>query len=724
MKFPINALSLAMLSVSTVVTHAASTMNDVDATAKDETAFNHVNTLATIKLSSEENNKNVSEGSKRYITEQNSASTRLNLSQQETPQTVNVVTRQQMDDFSLNSTRDILKNTPGVTVTGLETNRTTYTARGFNISNILVDGIGFPSLDGYDYFSFDPDGYFYDRIEVIKGADALTNALGSPGATINYVRKRPTKEFQANAGISYGSWDTQRYEADISGALTQDGRIRGRITAFEKAGNSYMDRYSEEKNGIQAILEADLTDTTTASVGYSKLHQYANGSQWGALPLLKNGQPTSYSRSYNFAPSWTYYNYDIDNYFVDLEQKLGDRWKLKLSYEDKSFYNSNKMLYINTKNNIDYLYPEVYNQKIRNQNANINLEGKFDLFGRTHDAVLGYNWAEYNEKYKVLASEEMVNFLATFPEDPTLLIPTSVQPSDSYAEPTWYQINDWKKNGYSTLKTFYGATRLNIDDKLKVILGVSHNQLDYIAYQGAAKYQKNKLSPYAGITYNFTPQYTGYMSYTSIFLPNGSKIDTSGQAIGPKEGKSYEIGLKTSWLDRRLTGSFAVFRTTQDNYTVDSGQLSGATTLYNVYSVKAQGIELGLAGKVSDHLDVILGYTKYALKSRLNGADPSPNLPKQSFSLLTAYTLPQVPQLKLGVSVQWQDDIRDTAYASIHQDAYALLNLMASYQLNDHILLQANANNVTDKKYLTGLSGGQGLYGAPANYTVAVKFKY
>ncbi|MFH4188728.1 TonB-dependent receptor plug domain-containing protein, partial [Acinetobacter baumannii] len=92
-------------------------------------------------------------------------------------------------------------------VTGLETNRTTYTARGFDISNILVDGIGIPQVDSYNYNNSDTDSYFYDRIEIVKGADALTNALGDPGATINYIRKRPTKEFQANAGVSYGSWD-------------------------------------------------------------------------------------------------------------------------------------------------------------------------------------------------------------------------------------------------------------------------------------------------------------------------------------------------------------------------------------------------------------------------------------------------------------------------------------------------------------------------------------
>ena len=82
----------------------------------------------------------------------------------------------------------------------METNRTTYTARGFDISNILVDGIGIPQVDSYNYNNSDADSYFYDRVEIVKGADALTNALGDPGATINYIRKRPTKNFKQMLG--------------------------------------------------------------------------------------------------------------------------------------------------------------------------------------------------------------------------------------------------------------------------------------------------------------------------------------------------------------------------------------------------------------------------------------------------------------------------------------------------------------------------------------------
>ena len=230
--FKLSIISLAILSAQ--YTFAQDTQN-----------------LATITVQASDDQ---AEKSKAYIVKNSSSAAKLNLTVKETPQTVNVVTRQQMDDFALNSTREVLSNTPGVTVTNQETERSTYMARGFEISNILTDGVGFPSSN-YNYNNTNPNTYFYDRVEVIKGADALTNAFGDPSATIDYIRKRPTQDFQANAGVSYGSWNTQRYEADVSGALTQDGRIRGRLMGYEQTGDSYIDRYSSEKNGFSGILE-------------------------------------------------------------------------------------------------------------------------------------------------------------------------------------------------------------------------------------------------------------------------------------------------------------------------------------------------------------------------------------------------------------------------------------------------------------------------------------
>lgn len=696
------------LSPLTVAIVATMSMSCVYAADNSATAV-----LPTINSKSEKASVQPSEQTNAYTVKNNASATGLNLSVKETPQTVDVVTRQQMNDFNLTSTRDILSNTPGVTVTGLETNRTTYTARGFDISNILYDGVGIPQVDSYNYNGSDDDSYFYDSVEVIKGADALTNALGDPGATINYVRKRPTQEFQANAGFSYGSWNTKRYEADISGALTQSGNVRGRISAYEKTGDSYLDKYSEEKNGVQAIIDADLSDSTKASVGFSRTNQLTNGSQWGALPLTNSaGQQLSYTRSYNYAPDWTYFDWTINNYFASIEQKLGGDWVAKLNYDGKNFTANDKMLYLlgnpsaTDKTSGIYLYPDIYNQKFRNQTFNASFSGTFPLFGQRHEADFGYTW-----------SKSVTNNVAAG----AYIGLTTDQASWSPSEPTWETISDAGTQQY-IVRSLYAATRVHLNDDLKLILGANFSEIDF-----KDTYVKNRTSPYAGLTYNFTPQYTGYVSYTSIFRPQTVIDNATNQIAVPVDGKSYETGLKGTWLNDRLTGSIAVFRTEQNHFALNP-TFMGTAYYSDLGTVRSQGVELGLAGKVTEYIDLSAGYTKFSLKNTATGVNPRQYNPTQTFNILANYTIPQFPQVKVGASVKWQDTIRDPESSShkgtITQSAYALFDLMASYKVNDHINLQLNAKNIGNEKYLTGLKDGQGYYGAPANYTVSMKFNY
>ncbi|HBO71061.1 MAG TPA: TonB-dependent siderophore receptor, partial [Acinetobacter sp.] len=247
------------------------------------------------------------------------------------------------------------------------------------------------------------------------------------------------------------------------------------------------------------------------------------------------------------------------------------------------------------------------------------------------------------------------------------------------------------------------------------------------SYSAPMNYDESKVSPYAGITYNFTPEYTGYMSYTSIFRPQTSIDETTGKVADPIEGKSYEIGVKSAWLDNKLTGTLAIFRTEENNYPLrptDSHPLNRTSAISDL---RSQGVEVGLAGQLTDQVNVSLGYTQFSLQDLKNGGAARTYNPTQSFNLLTTYSPTQLPKLKVGAGVKWQSKITrfDPTYSTyLKQSDYALLNLMASYEVSPNFTIQANADNVTDKKYLNSFTDGQAFYGEPANYTVALKFKY
>ncbi|HEN9513781.1 TonB-dependent siderophore receptor [Acinetobacter baumannii] len=681
-----------------------------------------VQALQTIQVKAS-NAEQSSEQTKAYNVKNSSSATKLNIEAKETPQTINVVTRQQIEDFGLTSTRDVLRNTPGVTVSNQETERTTYMARGFEISNILTDGVGFP-LSGYNYNNTNPDTYFYDRVEVVKGADSLTNAFGDPSATINNIRKRPTQEFQASGGVSYGSWDTQRYEADVSGSILPSGKVRGRIMGYEQTGDSYLDRYSAEKNGFAGIVEADLTDSTLLTAGYSQEQNKPNANNWGALPLLDaNGKQISYDRSYNPNPDWAHWDNETQNAFVELKQKLNDQWNAKLTYNYLDTKHNSRLLYY-------YGYPKADGsgvsltpwggQEHQEKHAvDFNLEGTYKLFNREHEATLGYSYVRNHQQDKQSTGTiNDSNVIKSTTTDWASWTPQSITWSD------FTEAANYKQN----INSIYAATRLHLNEDLKLLLGANYVQAESKgeSYSSPMSYSESKVSPYVGLTYNFTPEYTGYMSYTSIFRPQTGIDKDTNQALKPIEGKSYEMGVKSSWLDDRLTGTLSVFKTEQNNYPLRNSDGNPLNRKVPTSDLESQGVEVGLSGQITDNVNLSFGYAQFSIKDTKNGGEARTYNPNQTLNLLTTYTPPVLPKLKVGAGLQWQDGIKlydSNVNGTIKQDAYALVNLMASYEVNDHITLQANGN-IFDKKYLNSFPDGQAFYGAPANYTVAVKFKY
>lgn len=148
-----------------------------------------------------------------YTTGSMSTATRLNLSVKETPQSISVITRQQMDDFNLNTLTEVLRQTTGINVQHNDSDRVSYSSRGYGINNFQIDGM----LNTFGYMKSDSDTIIYDRIEVVRGATGLTTGAGDPSATVNMVRKRPTAQWQAKTGISGGSHDNYYSYVDVGG---------------------------------------------------------------------------------------------------------------------------------------------------------------------------------------------------------------------------------------------------------------------------------------------------------------------------------------------------------------------------------------------------------------------------------------------------------------------------------------------------------------------------
>ncbi|MBR9883273.1 MAG: TonB-dependent siderophore receptor [Oceanospirillales bacterium] len=647
-----------------------------------------------------------------------SSATGLKLSQQETPQTVTTVTRAQMDDFGLNGAKDVLNATIGVTVENFETDRSYFTARGYDIQNFQMDGLGLPFTYGLLYG--DLDTAMFDRIEVLRGANGLMSGTGTPSATVNYVRKRPTEAFQASADVSYSSWDTKRVSTDISGTINEAGTVRGRFVAASQEGDSYLDRYSNERNLFYGVIEVDLSDSTLLTFGHSYQKSMPNGVLWGALPLYySDGTPTDYDRSTSTAADWSYWDNTREQTFVELQQQLANGWQAKTTLTRINSKSDSSLFYVYGTPDADtesglYAYPSNYTLDNEQYMADAYVSGNYTFGGREHEAVIGASWSR--------SELSDMNDYGSGIGDPIgdLNLWTGSWPAFTYSGASTG--SEWTDKTAS----LYGATRLSLTDRLAVITGARYTRLRSNGYSyGKNKARRaNDLTPYAGVVYDLTDRHAVYASYTEIFKPQ-NETDLSGNRLEPVTGDSYEVGLKSLFLDDKLQTGIALFSASQSNLAETGGYRGDGSTYYVGEDTESQGIELTLAGELAPGLQASAGYTYIDIEDE-DGKGARSFIPKQQVKVATTYQA--MPKLKVGASLSWQDEISrvQNAAAGIvtRQDDYALIDLMGEYEINDNLSARVNVYNLTDEKYLTSLYTSQGYYGAPRSAMLTLSWNY
>lgn len=686
----------------------------------EEKQAEDVKTMSEVQVKATEEGPDLpSEQTESYTIKKSATATRLNSTLKEIPQSISVITREQLDDFRILTVNDALSYATGIRAEPFETDRSDYTARGFNVSNFQIDGISTPITYGTNYG--DLDLAIYDRVEILRGANGLLTATGNPSATINFIRKRPTKDFQAQVSLSLGSWDNQRLDADVSGAMNADGSVRGRLVVAHQDKDSYLDRYSNERNVAYGVVEADITDSTSVAFGHTYHQNDSSGNNWGSLPLLYvDGSERHYKRSDSTAPEWSYWNVDTNITFGELTHYFDNHWKVKGQLTRKKANSNARLHYIY--GNEDratglglFSYPGMYRTITEDHVADIYANGPFEFAGRQHELVAGLTW-----------SEAAVKDYSRFGPIGTPL--SSFENVANFSLPTYG--TESKSADFSTKTTnIYAAAKLNPTDALKVTVGGSllKYDLEGISFgtpQEAS--ESNKFTPYIGAVYDLNDTHALYASYTGIYKPQ-VELGTDLKVLAPLKGKNYETGIKSEWLNNRLNSSVTLFRTEQDNVAQEVG-LVGGTTVYEGIQAVSKGYEFDVSGEVTNRLSLSAGYTRLMSLKDSDGQNVNAYVPRHQLHVATVYKVPLITGLKVGANINWQSDTHvDIGTVRYEQDSYATLNLMANYQIDDHWNAALNLYNVTDEKYLTSLRyayAGQSYYAAPVNGLATLTWEY
>ncbi|MES2825066.1 MAG: TonB-dependent siderophore receptor [Pseudomonadota bacterium] len=672
--------------------------------------------LNTVKVSADALTETTEQTDSYTIASMNTA-TKLDLSIRETPQSVSVITRTQLNDYHLTTVNEALQHTPGITVENTETDRTYYTARGFDITNFQEDGVGTPL--NWSLSKGDTDTAIYDRIEVVHGANGLMSGVGNPSATINKVRKRPTADFQASVTGSLGSWNDHRLEGDVSGALTEN--VRGRVVLAQQDKDSYLRDYAKELAVAYGVIEADLSTNTLLTAGISHQKSDADSPMWGALTLAySDGTPTDFAVSSNTSADWSYWNVAETKSFIELNHMFDSGWMTKATYTHTDHKDDSELFYmygsIDPQTNSGlYGWAGKYSTDRDIDLVDIYLSGQFTLGGREHDLVVGANWAKSDS-----VDTEDSDFTTGngFPD-----IGDFTQWRGQTPRPTFVRDPSSGANVDDKQTAVYWATHLHFTDKFSAVAGARLASFDStgISYGTSVDAsEKNKLIPYAGLTYDLNQTYTLYTSYTETFMPQAEK-DADHKRLEPTEGVNTELGIKGAFFDSRLNASAAIFKAEHNNIAESLGFVAG-NNVYGGFDYESRGMELELSGKVTEQLSASIGYTNLTVDN-MQGDVARTYVPKQMFKLSTSYNPARLAQLNVGASAQWQGDIYRQS-EPIKQDAYTLVSLFARYQLSDHLLVAFNLNNLGDEKYIESIMWDQGFYGAPRNISASLSWSY
>lgn len=672
-----------------------------------------------------------------YTVQNSAAATKLDLSPRDTPQSLTVITRERLDDQDLTSLRQVLDNTAGIYSDAYDSERVLFYSRGFLIDTLMFDGV--PAISNFNTGSIDEtlDTALYDRIEVVRGATGLMSGAGSPGASINLVRKHAdSKTPTVSVDLTAGSWNDARAEVDATVPLNADGSIRARGVAVYEDRESYQALYQKKTAVLYGIVDWDVTPTTLASLGVEHQDNRPRSNTWGSFPLfLADGTLANWPRSVTTATDWSYWNRRTDTLFGELRHTFDNDWMLHASANWRRYREDDELFYV-------YGFPdpvtgeglEPYAYKSKGQiierAVDLYATGPFEALGRTHELVAGYSGSRTTN-------------VATEFEPGELADPGNFFEWDgSYPRPVFAQEGTPLNNIDTTQNAVYVATRWSLADPLKLIAGARYATWKVDSYNlydtpTVSVYDFKKTVPYAGLVYDLNRTFSVFTSFTGIFKPQNSR-DINGHYLDPIDGRSMEFGIKGEHLDGRLTTALTLFDTRQNNvaapvFDPETGEPvllpDGSQVSQALDGTRSRGFELEVAGRLSDELQTSVGWSR-TLMHDASGQPVRTFIPGTLFRTFTTWTPRRwVEGLTLGAGVNWQSQSSTFVGTPdggtvLRQGALAQVALMAKYEFSPQVSLQFNANNLFDRKYYVLDEYDNTYYGAPANASLTLRLSY
>jgi outer-membrane receptor for ferric coprogen and ferric-rhodotorulic acid len=682
--------------------------------------------------------------------------TRTETPLREIPQTISLISQEQMRQQNDTDLADVLKNAVGITVVENTSLSSSFVSRGFAITTYHIDGGAALNSFGNTPIYGTPDLGEYDHVEVLRGSDALFGGVGNPGGSVNIVRKRPLDTNEALFSAYAGSWNNYRAEADVTGPVGFDGALRARLDVVFGDKDYFFKPASLERKKIFGVLECDLTARTLLTVGGS--YQWENAVPFIlGWPLYADGSDAHLLRSVALAFNWSRYDTQTREYYAQLQQSFGGEWKLKLNAT--SLDTAASFGYGAFGSPIDPItkalpvlpyayfspYPETQDQFVFDG----TLTGSFELFSRRLDVAVGGDYTHFkgDASLQVAPFGPAVNNVFTY------------NPS-AYADPPVPNPGGIQSLATTNQSGAFASARVYLTGALSVVGGarLSSNRLSNIissvgnSTDGLTEETQdhNKVTPFVGATYDLSAHYSLYASYADIYQTNNGVSEVGGAFLPPADGIDQELGIKGSWRNGALNGLIVLYYIEQRGLAVrdlstsfvDQQGLSTCCFLPNGTN-KSRGADAELNGELAPGWLIGAGYT-FNINHALDGGDLSSATPRHLLKLWSSRELPgELARWTIGGSVQAQSrnfadgivcaqvDSFGNCLGSQHlfrevQGSFAVVNLRAGYQIDAHWRAALSVNNVFDRIYYQtiGVAEGNNWYGEPRGFVLRIDGRY
>ena len=643
-----------------------------------------------------------------------------------TPQTINVISKEVIEEQGATTLRDVLRNVPGLTITAGEGGNPAgdnLTLRGFSARNdIFVDGVRDISPQSRDPFNL-------EQVDVVKGPSSVYTGRGSTGGSINLLNKTPGLRRAFGGTLDFGTDRTRRATADLNLPLGDTLSFRMNLLAHH-SGVAGRDVVKFDRWGLAPSLTWGIGKPTRATISYYKLKQN-NLSDYGIpwVPITNNALVEFRDRPAP-VPRETFYglrNRDFEKLDSDLvtlkfEHDFNDGLSLRnqLRFSNSSRDSIATPPRFTTNNNSTAINRELRSWQTEDKvwDNQTDFIAHFSTGKIEHALVTGVDFTRENNKRITRTAGNMPTTLLNPNPDDVFTGPITVNPI----------VGDITANSQALY--IFDTAKLGKRWELNGGLRWDRFDADGIVTQSGAPVSRvdRMLSGRAAVVFKPLPQGSIYASYGSSINPSleGLSYNTANTVLDPEKTFTFEVGSKWDFFGGRLLLSGAGFRVDKTNARTP-GLPGDPLPVVLEGEQRVDGAELSVTGSITRGWDVLAGYTfldSETIDSNNVGeiGKDLVNTPRNSFNLWTTYRLSS--GLAFGGGARFVGKRFGNTINTRFVDAYWTFDLMASYPISKHVDLKLNLYNLTDKFYFDRIGGGHIVPGPGRAAMLGMSFRF